>query len=123
MVQFHAIAAITESALRDWATMKPEETEAVKNVMLKFATQNANLPAYDRHFLYYGYNTNIVLACFRSAMYVVQQALQTMAVLAKRGWIPDEDKENFPGPAQHGIFNQISQLLAGEPQYVRTNTT
>lgn len=52
-------------------------------------------------------------------MYVVQQALQTLSVIVKRGWIPDEDKENFPGPAQHGIFNQISQLLAGEPQYVR----
>jgi len=53
-------------------------------------------------------------------MYVVQQALQTLAVVVKRGWIPDEEKENFPGPAQQGIFHQISQLLASEPQYVRS---
>lgn len=46
IVQFQAIGAITESALRDWATMKPEEVEAVKNVMFKFVTQNANLPGY-----------------------------------------------------------------------------
>jgi cytochrome oxidase assembly protein ShyY1 len=52
-------------------------------------------------------------------MYVVTQALQTLAVIVKRGWIPEEDKENFPGPVQQSIFNQISQLLAGEPQYVR----
>ncbi len=46
IVQFQAIGAITESVLRDWATMKPEEVEGVKNVMLKFVTQNANLPGY-----------------------------------------------------------------------------
>lgn len=88
-VQFHAVLAMREIILRDWTLIPLEDKHTLRTYLLSYAITRTESNTVD---------------------YVVQkQALQTVAILSKRGWF---DAEVSVMVQQRGaLFEQIQRIL------------